>query len=86
MKNIIKKMFLGICMVAICLLVAFATYGVIVAYIESFKAIGIIAILSFVYATFCLAMLLYTYYIIGDTIIDIRKKNMKKKENNHIKE
>ena len=78
MENIIKKIFLGICMVAICLLVVLATYGVIVAYIESFKAVGIIAILTFVYATFCLSMLLYTYYIIGDVIMCVREKNMKK--------
>ena len=65
-------------MMAICLLVVFATYGVIVAYIESFKAVGIMAILTFVYATLCLSMLLYTYYIIGDAIMCVREKNMKK--------
>lgn len=78
MKNIIKKIFLGICMAAICLLVVLATYGVIVAYIESFKAVGIMAILTFVYATLCLSMLLCTYYIIGDAIIYVREKNMEK--------
>lgn len=78
MKNNVKKIFLGICTVGICLLEALSTYGVIVAYSESFKAVGIIAILMFAYATIGLAMLLYSYWIIGDSLMYIREKNMKK--------
>lgn len=80
MGNTIKKIFMGVCTVGLCLLVALGTYGVIVSYVESFKAVGIIAILMFAYATVCLAMLLYTYWIIGDTIMFVREKNMKKNE------
>ena len=80
MKNIIKKIFIGVCTVALFLIVALSTYGVIVAYIESLKEVGIWAILTFIFATMCLAMSLYTYYIIGDAIVHIREKNIKKNE------
>jgi hypothetical protein len=79
-KNAIKRVFLGVCTVGFCLLEIIATYGVIIAYSESFKAVGIIAILMFIYATICLAMLLYSYWVIGDSIMYIREKNKKKKE------
>ena len=80
MKSAIKKIFLGVCTVIVCLLEAVATYGVIIAYSESFKAIGIIAILMFVYATICLAMLLCSYWIIGDSLMYIRERNKKENE------
>ena len=75
MKIAIKKILLGICTVLVCILEAVATYGVIVAYGESFKAVGIIAILIFMWATVCLAMLLCSYWIIGDSIMWVRERN-----------
>lgn len=78
MKSIIKKIFIGICTIVLFLTVALSTYGIIIAYIKSLEEVGIWAILTFVFATMCLAMLLYTYYIIGDAILHIREKNIKK--------
>ena len=80
MKNAIKKILLGIFTVVVCVLEVAATYGVIVAYSESFKAVGIIAILMFIWATVCSAMLLCSYWIIGDAVMWVREKNMKKNE------
>lgn len=85
MKNIIKKIFIGICTVAFSLLAAFGTYGIIVGYIESFKAVGIFAILMFIYTTICLVLLLSTYYTIGDVIITVREL-IRKRKNEEIKE
>ena len=81
MKKNVKKILLGIFTVVICLFQALGTFGIIVAYRESFRAVGIIAILMFIYATIGLAMILYSYWIIGDSIMYIREKNMKKNEN-----
>lgn len=80
MKNNVKKIFMGVCTVGLCCLVALSTYGAIVSYAESFKAVGIIAILMFIYTTVGLAMLLCAYQIIGDAIMYVREKNMKKNE------
>lgn len=82
MKSAIKRIFLGICTVLLCVLEALATYGIGVAYSEAFKAVGIIAILMFVMATVCLVMQLCSYWIIGDSLMYIRERN----KNNHIKE
>ena len=79
MKYIIKRIFFGSVFVVTCLLIVFAAYGIINAYIDSFNMDGIMAILSFIYATLCFTVLLFVLYIIGDAVICIREKNMKKK-------
>lgn len=80
MKKNIKKIFLGIRTVVICLLQVFCTYVTIITYIESFKQVGIIAILMFISATVGSVLILCSYWIIGDSIMYIREKNMKNNE------
>lgn len=79
MKYTIKRIYFGSVFVVTCLLIAFATYGITNVYIDSFNMDGIMAILSFIYATLCFTILLFILYIIGDAVICIREKNMKKK-------
>lgn len=80
MKNIIKTILTGICMVFSCTLIAACTYEVFVAFCESFKAVGITAIIWFILATMYLAMLLFAYWLIGDGIMNVKEKNVKKNE------
>lgn len=84
MKNAIKKIFVGIYTTALFLLLPLATFGTIVLYIESFKAVGILAVLFFVGATINSAFMLYAYWSIGDAVMDAvmiaREKNTEQKE------
>ena len=77
MKDIVKKIVLGICMVGVCLGGAACTYETIAIYIESLTStiVGWAAILLFISATFCLGMILLLFWLLGDFIIQVRENN-----------